>query len=45
MDNKELLNWAESLQEKYKDAKGFDNLMLLVDELADFVDEYINQNK
>ena len=44
MNKTEMLEWARSLQEKYYEAKGYNGLMLLVDEMADFVDEFINQN-
>lgn len=45
MDKTEMMDWARSLQEKYYEANGYNALMMLVDEMADFIDEFINQNK
>ena len=41
----QMLNWARELKSKYDEAIGNQDLLEVVDQMADFFDEYIKQNK
>ena len=43
--NIEMLNWARELKCKYDEAIGNADLLEVVDQMADFLDEFIKQNQ
>ena len=43
--NIEMMNWARELKEEYNESLGSWDLTLVADKMADFLDEFINQNK
>ena len=43
--NIEMVNWARELKRAYDEAGGNYELAEVADKMADFIDEFINQNK
>lgn len=43
--NIEMMNWARELKRAYDEAGGNYELAEVADKMADFIDEFINQNK
>jgi hypothetical protein len=43
--NIEMINWARELKRAYDEAGGNYELAEVADKMADFIDEFINQNK
>ena len=41
----QMLNWARELKSKYDEAIGNPDLLEVVDQMADFLDEFIKQNQ
>lgn len=41
----QMLNWARELKSKYDEAIGNPDLLEVVDQMADFLDEFIRQNQ
>ena len=41
----QMLNWARELKSKYDEAIGNPDHLEVVDQMADFIDEYIKQNQ
>ena len=41
----QMLNWARELKSKYDEAIGNPDLLEVVDQMADFLDEFIKQHQ
>lgn len=45
LTNIQMINWARELKEAYSEAESNYDLAMVADRMADFLDEFINQNK
>lgn len=45
MTHIQMLNWARELKEAYNNAECNYDVAMVADSMADFLDEYIKQNK